>query len=123
MRSRYTAFTMGERAHIERTYAPEMRMLGNGSRFEQGIEWIKLQILDNVDGGEAADTGIVEFAAHYRLNGRTGVHRERSNFRREDGLWLYVDGTGPSSKAKTKVGRNAPCLCGSGLNFKKCCGK
>ena len=31
MRSRYTAFTMGERAHIERTYAPEMRTLGNGS--------------------------------------------------------------------------------------------
>ena len=123
MRSRYTAFTMGERAHIERTYAPEMRMLGNGSSFEPGIEWIKLEILDNVDGGEAADTGIVEFAAHYRLNGRTGVHRERSNFRREDGLWLYVDGTGPSSKAKTKVGRNAPCQCGSGLKFKKCCGK
>ena len=123
MRSRYTAFTMGERAHIERTYAPEMRMLGNGSSFEPGIEWIKLEILDNVDGGEAADTGIVEFAAHYRLNGRTGVHRERSNFRREDGLWRYVDGTGPSSKAKTKVGRNAPCLCGSGLKFKKCCGK
>ncbi|MBG02848.1 MAG: hypothetical protein CMM59_02075 [Rhodospirillaceae bacterium] len=123
MRSRYTAFTMGERAHIERTYAPEMRTLGNGSGFEPGIEWIKLEILDKVDGGEAADTGIVEFAAHYRLNGRTGVHRERSNFRREDGLWLYVDGTGPSSEANTKVGRNAPCPCGSGLKFKKCCGQ
>lgn len=123
MRSRYTAFNMGERAHIERTYAPEMRKFGNGSSFEPGIEWIKLEILDKVDGGEAADTGIVEFAAHYRLNGRTGVHRERSNFRRDAGLWLYVDGTGPSSEAKTKVGRNTPCPCGSGLKFKKCCGK
>ena len=123
MRSRFTAFTMGERVHIERTYAPEMRTLANGSSFDPRIEWLKLEILDKVDGGEAADTGIVEFAAHYQLNGRTGVYRERSNFRREDGLWLYVDGTGPSSKAKTKVGRNAPCLCGSGLKFKKCCGK
>jgi SEC-C motif-containing protein len=123
MRFRYTAFTMGKRAHIERTHAPETRTLGNGSSFEPGIEWLKLEILGNVDGGEAADTGIVEFAAYYRLNGRTGVHRERSNFRREDGLWLYVDGTGSSSEAKTKVGRNVPCPCGSGLKFKKCCGK
>ena len=123
MRSRYTAFIMGERAHIERTSAAEMRTLGNGSSFEPRIEWLKLEILDKVDGGEAADTGIVEFAAHYRLNGRTGVHRERSNFRREGGLWLYVDGTGSSSEAKIKVGRNVPCPCGSGLKFKKCCGE
>ena len=123
MRSRYTAFTMGKRAHIERTHAPEMRTLGNGSSFEPGIEWLKLEILGIVDGGEAADTGIVEFAAHYRLNGRTGVHRERSNSRREGGLWLYVDGTGSSSEAKIKVGRNVPCPCGSGLKFKKCCGE
>ena len=123
MRSRYTAFIMGERAHIERTSAAEMRTLGNGSSFEPRIEWLKLEILDKVDGGEAADTGIVEFAAHYRLNGRTGVHRERSNSRRECGLWLYVDGTGSSSEAKIKVGRNVPCPCGSGLKFKKCCGE
>ena len=65
MRSRYTAFIMGERAHIERTYAPEMRTLGNSSSFEPSIKWLKLEILDKVDGGEAADSGIVEFAAHY----------------------------------------------------------
>jgi hypothetical protein len=27
-----------------------------------------------------------------------------------------------AAKARTKVGRNAPCLCGSGKKFKKCCG-
>ncbi len=26
-------------------------------------------------------------------------------------------------KSKQKVGRNDPCPCGSGLKFKKCCGK
>jgi SWIM/SEC-C metal-binding protein len=26
-------------------------------------------------------------------------------------------------KAEKKIGRNAPCPCGSGLKYKKCCGK
>jgi len=36
-----------------------------------------------------------------------------------------VSGTtaGPSSKGKIKIGRNSPCLCGSGLKYKKCCGQ
>ena len=29
----------------------------------------------------------------------------------------------PFVRASTKVGRNDPCSCGSGLKFKKCCGK
>ncbi len=31
--------------------------------------------------------------------------------------------TGASSKGKTKIGRNSPCPCGSGLKYKKCCDK
>jgi uncharacterized protein len=27
-----------------------------------------------------------------------------------------------SQRLRTKVGRNDPCLCGSGKKFKKCCG-
>ena len=26
-----------------------------------------------------------------------------------------------SNKNKTKIGRNDPCICGSGLKYKKCC--
>ncbi|SPD76293.1 conserved hypothetical protein [uncultured Desulfobacterium sp.] len=29
----------------------------------------------------------------------------------------------PPSRSKTSVGRNSPCPCGSGLKYKKCCGK
>ncbi|MBW2670678.1 MAG: SEC-C domain-containing protein, partial [Deltaproteobacteria bacterium] len=29
----------------------------------------------------------------------------------------------PVKRAQNKVGRNAPCPCGSGKKFKKCCGK
>ena len=29
----------------------------------------------------------------------------------------------PQLKAPPKIGRNAPCPCGSGKKYKKCCGK
>jgi SWIM/SEC-C metal-binding protein len=29
----------------------------------------------------------------------------------------------PTTIATPKIGRNAPCPCGSGLKYKKCCGK
>ncbi len=29
----------------------------------------------------------------------------------------------PSITFPPKIGRNAPCMCGSGLKYKKCCGK
>jgi len=32
-------------------------------------------------------------------------------------------GTGPARSAKTKVGRNDPCPCGSGKKYKRCCGQ
>ena len=125
MRSRYTSFVLGNLAHIERTYAREQRRHRKRSSFGPDIEWIKLEILDKVGGGEGATTGIVEFAAHYRLNGRNGIHRERSNFRRDRGFWVYVDGEGPENAQVTniKIGRNASCPCGSGKKFKKCCGR
>jgi hypothetical protein len=36
---------------------------------------------------------------------------------------LPFDAEPPSSAALRKVGRNEPCPCGSGLKYKKCCGK
>ena len=32
-------------------------------------------------------------------------------------------GTGPTLRTAEKIGRNAPCPCGSGKKYKKCCGK
>jgi preprotein translocase subunit SecA len=30
---------------------------------------------------------------------------------------------GPGVRSKPKVGRNAPCPCGSGKKYKRCCGR
>ena len=123
MRSRYTAFVRGDADYITRTYASEYRAaVGNDL---PAVDWVGLKILGSTGGGIADGTGTVDFAAHNRQDGKIHVHRENSNFRREDGNWVYVDGEmNPKGQPVrvTKVGRNDPCPCGSGKKYKKCCG-
>lgn len=128
MRSRYTAFVRGDLEYIDRTHAPEKRDTAERSATKNtfnSVEWVRLEVLQTTRGGLSDDTGMVEFAAYFSQNGAEMVHRERSNFRRDDGLWIYVDGDFPEDAGAQrigKVGRNAPCPCGSGKKFKKCCG-
>jgi len=128
MRSRFTAFVRGDLDHIENTHASEVRATFNRSAAEsmaQSVEWVDLEICDTADGGEDDDTGTVEFRARFKKDGDLMAHHEISNFRREEGLWAYVDGKmNPKGKPRRveKVGRNAPCPCESGKKYKKCCG-
>ena len=123
MRSRYTAFVRGYADYIDATYAAEFRDR-DGSALPP-VDWVGLQIFGATGGGSGDDTGTVDFAARYKQDGEVRVHRENSNFRREDGRWVYVDGTvaaQPPAGKIARVGRNDPCPCGSGKKFKKCCG-
>ena len=128
MRSRFTAFVHGDLDHIENTHAEEVRESFNRSAAEsmaKSVEWVGLEIRGTSGGGEDDDTGTVEFAARFKKDGELQVHHERSNFRREEGRWVYVDGKmNPKGKPHRveKVGRNDPCPCGSGKKYKKCCG-
>lgn len=125
MRSRYTAFARGNLDHIVNTYAKESRDIHTppGVRDMFGsVDWIDLRILDTSLGDESDQIGVVEFAARFRQDGKVLTHRERSNFRRENGQWVYVDGVTPDAGAAGKIGRNDPCPCGSGKKYKKCCG-
>jgi SEC-C motif domain protein len=128
MRSRYTAYVLGNFCHLERTHAPETRGTFDRAAAEAAagsIEWTGLEVRATSGGGETDDLGTVEFAARFAQAGRPGVLHELSSFRRDLGRWVYVDGLanpgrGPGRTAK--VGRNDPCPCGSGRKHKKCCG-
>lgn len=127
MRSRYTAFATGNLDHIEKTYAAEKRrdMDHATSDGAPSIDWIGLEIIGTSLGREADQTGIVKFAARYRKDGKNLILHERSNFVREDGVWVYVDGEiipTAGLQPSRKMGRNEPCPCGSGKKYKKCCG-
>ncbi|MDE7228302.1 MAG: YchJ family protein [Treponemataceae bacterium] len=89
--------------------------------------WHDLRILRTEKGGEQDDRGIVEFEAIYTdKSGVRGTHHETGNFKKINGEWLYSDGVVkpiPSVREGEKIGRNAPCPCGSGKKYKKCCGR
>ncbi|MEX2454303.1 MAG: YchJ family protein [Rhodospirillaceae bacterium] len=128
MRSRYAAFARGDLDHLERSLGAEQRKTFDRAAarsMSESVEWIGLDIVATSGGGEADDSGTVEFAAHFRHDGARQVHRERSSFGREDGRWVYLDGVFDPKQAparSVRIGRNVPCPCGSGKKYKKCCG-
>lgn len=95
MRSRYTAYLEGAVDYLIATTAAAAR--GGLDRrglvaYCKGLRGISLRILAVHGGGLLEETGVVEFAATLRAQGRTFVQSERSRFAREHGRWVYVDG-------------------------------
>ncbi len=126
MRSRFTAYAQHNAAYLLATWDSGKRPDGIDFSKEGDVEWTRLEILGKKKGGEKDHKGIVEFKAYYLLDGDEYAMHEISRFVKHDGLWFYLDGV---VKSVAKVGqpvnqgKNAPCPCGSGKKFKRCCGK
>ena len=91
MRSRFSAFAIGNRDYLLTSWHPGTRPAELQLDAEQ--RWYRLDILGTSGGGPFETTGIVEFEAYYRSPAGAGSQHEVSSFVREDGHWLYVDGT------------------------------
>lgn len=89
MRSRFTAFAIGDRDHLLRTWHPSTRPAELD--LEDDVRWLRLDILEVLRGSPFDDEGVVEFEAFSRQDGQRLSMRERSRFVREDRVWLYVD--------------------------------
>ena len=90
MRSRFTAFAVGDEAYLLASWHPDTRP--PSIDLDDGTRWLHLSIDDVVDGSPFHDTGVVEFTAVYRDGADRGELHERSTFARVDGRWLYVSG-------------------------------
>jgi SEC-C motif-containing protein len=88
MRSRYSAFAVGDTPYLLRTWAAATRPAG--LRLDDDLRWTGLEILSTTDGSAFHTEGTVEFRAHYELDGRPGHQQELSRFVRENGAWVYV---------------------------------
>jgi SEC-C motif domain protein len=97
MRSRFTAFALGDSAYLTATWLPTTRP--RALELDPGRRWTRLDVLDTVDGGPFADTGEVEFTAHYRDGSVRGSQHERSRFVRQRGRWYYVDAVAHRAEA------------------------
>ena len=92
MRSRYSAFAVGDTAYLTATWHPSTRP--PSLTLETDRRWYRLDVLRTERGGPFDTEGIVEFRAYHRSAGGKGSQHEVSTFVREDGRWLYVDGVG-----------------------------
>lgn len=90
MRSRFSAFALGEANYLFATWHPSTRP--NRRDLDSDVSWRRLQIVDTDAGGEGDTAGVVEFRAQYERQGKRHIMHERSRFIREQGRWLYVDG-------------------------------
>ena len=88
MRSRYSAYVLGDGVYIARTWADETRPADLQVN-PAGEPFTRLQVVSTSDGGPFDAEGTVEFAAHYP----GGAMRERSRFERRAGSWVYVGGS------------------------------
>lgn len=117
MRSRYSAHVCANIDYLMATWAPEVRQQIDPDTVRQwatSATWLGLTVIRHTTSG---DSGNVEFIARYRdADGELQAHHEHSRFRRDQGIWLFVDGTTPQAP-----GRNSPCPCGSGKKYKRCC--
>ncbi|AJT62339.3 UPF0225 protein SCO [Streptomyces lydicus] len=94
MRSRYSAFVVGDAGYLLATWHPSTRPAG--LEFVSGQRWTGLEILGTTGGTAFHTEGTVEFRAHYTLQGQAESQYENSRFVREDGAWVYVDALPPA---------------------------
>ncbi|RVX42175.1 SEC-C motif-containing protein [Nonomuraea polychroma] len=88
MRSRFTAFAVGDTAYLLRTWHPADRPARLD--LDKRIRWTRLEILETTGGSVVHAEGTVRFRAHYNDRGRPGEMEENSRFVRVDGRWLYA---------------------------------
>jgi SEC-C motif-containing protein len=90
MRSRYSAFVLGDAGYLLATWHPTTRP--RTLRLDPAVRWTGLDVLATDGGSLLAAEGTVEFRAHYLVSGVPGAQHERSRFARDDGRWSYLDG-------------------------------
>ena len=90
MRSRYSAFVLDLTPYLLATWHPDHRPQDLTPN-EPGLRWLGLEVKKHVQLD--AEHASVEFVARSKLGGRAQRMHEISRFVREDGAWLYVDGT------------------------------
>jgi len=138
MRSRYTAFVLGNIDYLMATHHADYRP-NNRTNLQQTLRttrWTNLIVLSTQKGQRKDKSGTVEFVAAYRPKRSIALSatrapdsknsdalaqlHERSRFVREESRWFYTEGDRlpPYQPKKTQ-----PCWCGSALKFKQCHGR
>ena len=89
MRSRFSAFAVGDASYLLATWHPSTRPVDLD--LDADLTWYRLDILGKTSGGPLDADGTVEFRAYCKgPDGRSEQH-EVSRFVRENRQWSYLD--------------------------------
>jgi SEC-C motif-containing protein len=88
MRSRYSAFAVGDADYLLRSWHPDRRPAR--VELDGGDRWLGLEITSRERGGMFDTEGTVGFRARVRRGGQVHEIVELSRFVSEDGAWVYV---------------------------------
>lgn len=95
MRSRYTAYTLGNVDYIMATWAAETRNnidVKSLTKTCQETQYLGLKIISKNAGTRKQSKGQVEFEVSFKSFGKTQIHCETSNFIKIANQWYYLDG-------------------------------
>ena len=107
MRSRYTAYTLGNEAYLRLTWHPSTCPGGPIVNENERLQWLGLEVKSalrlrqrKVNTEESPNRDTVEFVARYKSGGRAHRMHEMSSFVRETDSggvlrWYYLDGSFP----------------------------
>ena len=117
MRSRYTAYVLGESAYLLQSWDIDYRP--KSITIENNIQWLYLEILDTHQNTNDEYTGYVTFAATSICDDTLVVMKEKSKFVKKSGIWFYQDGE--LHTQRNAIALNGKCPCGSAKKYKRCC--
>ena len=99
MRSRYSAYALGDAAYLRATWHPGTRPAMLQLDDHATTRWLGLALKRHLLTGPDPDgraTAMVEFVARCRSGGASALRlHEISRFVHEDGRWYYLDGAFP----------------------------
>jgi len=87
MRSRYSAYVLARADYLLATWHASTRPQSISVESFGQVQWLGLKV---VKAHNDAQTGVVEFVARHKLNGKAFRLHEVSQFVRENGRWLYL---------------------------------
>ena len=87
MRSRYSAYSLGDHDYLLETWHPDFRP--TRLQLDSGIRWLGLEIIASEEHGVKA---LVEFEASLLVAGEVSAMHERSGFVLQQERWLYTSG-------------------------------
>lgn len=93
MRSRYCAYVLGKAVYLYKTWSVQTRPSKQSLKKAAPVDWLCLEIVRTEQGSGLDEAGIVEFIASYQDGEQVAQLHETSRFSRENGRWVYVDGT------------------------------